>query len=70
MSLKNKKSKPSKDDHSKFDGIQTLCSRISAASANILQDFGSFTSLHGVKNISEDFQYLNKLSARSRLPKR
>lgn len=35
----------------------------------ILIDFGTFTSLHGAKNIVEDFRYLNKPSTRSRLSK-
>lgn len=33
----------------------------------VLNDFGSFTSLHGAKNIIEDFRYLNKPSTRSKV---
>lgn len=36
----------------------------------IFDDFSSFISLHGVKNISDDFRYLNKLSANLKLPKK
>lgn len=35
----------------------------------ILKDFISFTNLHGVKNIIEDFKYLDKPSTKARLSK-
>lgn len=47
--------------------LKTFQTRFFNSCIRILHEFGSFTNLHGVKNISEDFRGLNKLSSRSQL---
>lgn len=49
--------------------MKQIKGRLFTGFVKILNDFGSFTSLHGAKNIVEDFRYLNKLSTRSKLSK-
>lgn len=60
----------SKSNNLKLNLIQlkTFRTRFFNSCNRILHEFGSFTNLHGVKNISEDFRGLNKLSSRSQLP--
>lgn len=38
--------------------------------AKVFRKFGLWTSLHGVKNIVDDFDYLNKESTRSKISER